>query len=227
MELALHVAKVVEDVGMVEFEVVQHQGARAVVHELRAFVEECGVVLVGLDDERPAWPIAAGAGAGVEVERHAGDEESGVQAGGVEDHREHRGGGGLAVGAGDRDDVPVREHVLGQPRRAGRVSQPRVEDVFHTGVAARHRIADHYDIGRRRELRGVVSGYRRNAGPVEHAAHRRIHVLVAAGDPVAELAGDQGESGHEGAADAEKVNVHARRYPTIGNRLLRTLSETQ
>ena len=51
VELALHVPKVAEDVGMVELEVVQHQCARAVVHEFRPLVEERGVVLVGLDHE--------------------------------------------------------------------------------------------------------------------------------------------------------------------------------
>ena len=44
---------------------------------------------------------------------------------------------------------------------------------------------------------------------------------------MAELARDQGESGHEGAADAEKVDVHARCYGPSGNRLLRTLTEIQ
>ena len=42
---------VVEDVGVVELEVVEHRRARAVVHELAALVEEGGVVFVRLDDE--------------------------------------------------------------------------------------------------------------------------------------------------------------------------------
>ena len=213
MELALHVAQVVEDVRVIELQVVQHQGARAVVHELRALVEEGGVVLVGLDDEDPPRTAAPGACAGVEIERHAGDEESGVEAGRVEDQREHRGGGRLAVGAGHRDDVPAREHVLRQPGGARGVAQPVVEDVFHARVAAGHRVADHHDVRRGIELRGVVSGRRGDAGLVEHAAHRRVDVLVGAGDPVAELARDQGESGHEGAADAEKVDVHGAGLP--------------
>ncbi|MNC91112.1 hypothetical protein D3C83_73080 [compost metagenome] len=52
MELALDGREVVEDVGVVELQVVQDRGARAVVDELAALVEEGGVVFVGFDDER-------------------------------------------------------------------------------------------------------------------------------------------------------------------------------
>ena len=52
MELALDRREVVEDVGVVELEVVEDRGARPVVDELAALVEEGGVVLVGLDHER-------------------------------------------------------------------------------------------------------------------------------------------------------------------------------
>ena len=210
VELALHVGEVAEDVGVVELQVVQHERARAVVQELRALVEEGGVVLVGLDDEQPPRAAPADAGDGVEVARHAADEEARVESGGVQDHRDHRGGGGLAVGAGHRDDVPAGEHVRRQPGGAGRVRQPRLEDVLHARVAAGHRVADHHRVGRGVELRGVVPGDRIDAGPGQHPAHRRVDVLVRAGDPVPELARDQGQTGHERAADAEEVDVHGR-----------------
>ena len=51
VELALDRGEVGIDVGVVEFEVVEDRGARPVVHELGALVEERGVVLVGLDHE--------------------------------------------------------------------------------------------------------------------------------------------------------------------------------
>ncbi len=51
VELPLDGVEVVEDVGVVELEVVQHRRARAVVHELAALVEEGGVVLVCFDHE--------------------------------------------------------------------------------------------------------------------------------------------------------------------------------
>ena len=51
MELRLDRGEIGEDVGVVVFEVVEDRGARPVVHELGALVEERGVVLVGLDHE--------------------------------------------------------------------------------------------------------------------------------------------------------------------------------
>ncbi len=51
MELGFDRGEIGEDVRVVEFEVVQNRGARPVVDELRALVEERGVVLVGFDHE--------------------------------------------------------------------------------------------------------------------------------------------------------------------------------
>ena len=51
MELALDRRDVREDVGVIEFEVVEDRHGRAVVHELGALVEERGVVFVGFDHE--------------------------------------------------------------------------------------------------------------------------------------------------------------------------------
>ena len=131
------------------------------------------------------------------------------------------------MGTGHRDDVAMRQHVLRQPGGAGRVRQPVIEDVLHAGVAAGHGVADDNDVGCGRELPGVVPGPRCDAGVLEHVAHRRVHVRVGAGDPVAELACDERESGHEGSADSQKVNVHALCYPPSGKRLLRSLTEIQ
>ena len=113
--------------------------------------------------------------------------------------------------------------------------QPHIEDVLHARVAAGHRVADHHHVGRGVELRGVVPGDRLDAGPGQHPAHRRVDVPVRAGDPVPQLARDQGQSRHEGAADAEEVDVHvlargsagSARYAPSGNRLLRTRIEIQ
>src|SRR5690606_20389471 len=106
-----------ENVGVVVFEVVEDRDARPVMHELRALVEERGVVLVGLHDEwcrrislllpekaaretgrgrRPVQPCRH-----PEVSRHAADQESRPQTRGIEQMRQETAGGGLAVGAGD------------------------------------------------------------------------------------------------------------------------------
>lgn len=51
VELALDGGEIREDVRVIELQVVHHQGARVVVDELGAFVEEGAVILVRLDDE--------------------------------------------------------------------------------------------------------------------------------------------------------------------------------
>ena len=162
-----------EDVRVVELEVVQHQGARAVVHELRPLVEEGGVVLVGLDDRTGDSCVARPADARAGVESRCGapaDEEPGIESGGVEDHREHRGGRGLAVGAGHRDHVPIAQaHARTATPARRRIGSPCLENVLHAPISASHRVADHHDIGRGRELRRIVSRDRRDSSPVEHA----------------------------------------------------------
>jgi hypothetical protein len=54
MELGLDGAQIGKDVGVVVLQVVEHGGARPVMHELGALVEEGGVVFVRLDDEERA-----------------------------------------------------------------------------------------------------------------------------------------------------------------------------
>ena len=58
------------------------------------------------------------------------------------------------------------------------------------------------------ELLGAVALDQLDAERGELVAHRRIDVGVAAGDAVAGLACDRSEAAHEGAADAENVQVH-------------------
>ena len=49
MKLALDGWKVLKDIGVVKFQIVQDGGARTVMHELAALVEEGGVVFVGFN----------------------------------------------------------------------------------------------------------------------------------------------------------------------------------
>src|SRR3546814_4925964 len=51
MELGLDGLEIGEDIGVVEFEVIEDGGARPVMHEFGALVEECRVVFVGFDNE--------------------------------------------------------------------------------------------------------------------------------------------------------------------------------
>jgi hypothetical protein len=99
VELGLDRRQVGKDVGVVELEVVEDRGARAVMHELRALVAEGGVVLVGLDHEegRLGQPRRH-----AEVLRHAADQEAGIEARVFQHPGQQRGRGGLAVRAGHR-----------------------------------------------------------------------------------------------------------------------------
>ncbi len=206
VELALDRRQVVEDVGVVELEVVEDRGARPVVDELAALVEEGGVVFVGLDHERRGGVAAARRDA--EVERHAADQEARALAGRLEDPGEHRRGAGLAVGAGDGEHVAAGEHVVGEPLRAAGVGRVGVEDGLEQRIAAGDRVADDEQVGRELQLRRVVAFDQLDAEGRELIAHRRIDVGVAAGDAVAGFAGERGQPAHEGAADAENVQVH-------------------
>ena len=76
MELGLDGGHVREDVGVVVFEVVEDRGARPVVHELRALVEERRVVFVGLDHEERAVGQPR---RNAEIERHAADQEARIR----------------------------------------------------------------------------------------------------------------------------------------------------
>jgi hypothetical protein len=105
MELALDHGQIIEDVGVIELQVVDDQGARAVVDELGALVEEGRVVLVRLDDEAVALAEPRGH---AEVLRHAADQEARRQPGVLQHPGQHAGGRGLAVGAGHRQHVPPR-----------------------------------------------------------------------------------------------------------------------
>jgi hypothetical protein len=49
------------------------------------------------------------------------------------------------------------QHVLGQPLRPGHVGQAAVEDRLHQRIAARHRVADHEQVGLERRAGGVVA----------------------------------------------------------------------
>ena len=75
MELRFDRREVGKDVGVVELEVVQDRGPGTVMDELRALVEERGVVLVGFDHEvgRRREPRRD-----AEVLRHAADQEAGI-----------------------------------------------------------------------------------------------------------------------------------------------------
>ena len=87
MKLRLDSGKIGEDIRMIELQVVQYRRARPVMDELGAFVAECGVVLVGFDDEERGiaqWAETS------EILRYAADQKAGLQAGIFQYPGQHR-----------------------------------------------------------------------------------------------------------------------------------------
>ena len=208
MELGLDCGEVGEDVRVVELQIVQDRGARPVVNELRALVEERRVVLVRLDgEERRVGEPRRDA----EVHRHAADEEAGIELRVLEDPRRHGTGRRLAVRARDCKHPFATQHVLREPLRTRHVGQSQFEDALHERVAARHHVADDEQVGRERDLSRVPALRERDALRLQLGTHRGIDVRVATGHAVARLLGDHRDTAHEGAADAEDVDVHERR----------------
>ena len=112
MELALDLTEIVEDVGVVELQVVEDQGAWSIVDELGALIEEGGVVLVRLDHEegRGAQPRGQ-----PEIQRHTADQEARGETGVLQDPGEHARGRGLAVRAGHGQHPAIAQEILAQP----------------------------------------------------------------------------------------------------------------
>ena len=205
MELPLYGRQVREDVGMVELQVVEDGRTRAVVDELAALVEEGAVVLVGLDHEERR---AAQARRHPEVLRHAANEEARAHAGMLQHPGQHAAGGGLAVRTGSGQHPAPLQHMVGQPLRAGHIGQALVQHVLDRRVAAAQRVTDHHQVRRRLQVRRVVALHQFDALGFELGAHGRVDVGVGAGDAVAKLLGQHGQRPHEGAADAEDVDMH-------------------
>ena len=136
VKLPLDGRQVVKNIGMVEFEVVQHRRARAVVNELAALVEKRRVVFVGLNHEGVA---RAQPRRHAKVQRHAADQKAGLQASAFQYPGQHGGGGGFAVRAGNGQHVAwaggvvrrVVQHMAGQPLRPAGVGLAAVQNCFH------------------------------------------------------------------------------------------------
>ena len=156
VELGLDRGQVREDVGVVVLEVAQDRGARAVPDELGALVEEGGVVLVGLDHEEGRVGRAR---RDVEVARDAADEEPRVEAGVLRGSRRASRRSCSCRGCPPpRAPTCPRSTCSAEPLRARRRRAARGRGSPRPRLAARHRVADHVEIGRVAiELRGVVA----------------------------------------------------------------------
>ena len=179
---------------------------RQVVHELGPLVEERRVVLVALDHERLAGsqPVAA-----AEVERHSADQERRVLPRALQQEGDEARGGGLAVRARHHQRAALAQERLGQERGLAGVALAPVEHRLDLGVAARERVPDHHQVGVARHVRLRVGRAHVDSERLELGGHRRVDVLVRAGDAVAPLAQQACERRHRRSADGAEVDLHS------------------
>ena len=109
---------------------------------------------------------------------------------------------------GDSQHPAPVQHVVGEPLRTGDVGQPAIENLLEQRVAARNSVADHVAVGVEPNLLGTVAFDQFDPGRFELRTHRRIDTGVAAGNTMSGRPRELGDSAHEGAADAENVNMH-------------------
>ena len=98
--------------------------------------------------------------------------------------------------------------MLRQPLRPGNVGQPLVEDGFQQRIAPGNGVADDEDVRIQGELVGGKAFDEIDPGVAQLVAHGRVDVGIAAGDAMPRRPGELGDATHEGAADAENMNVH-------------------
>ena len=205
------------DIRMVEFEVIDDQRARSVMHELGTLVEKRGVVLVGLDHE-----VLSGAKAGRcrEICRHAADQEARLKSCCLQQPCRHASRRRLAVGAGYRNDPAISQHMFCKPGRAGGIGHTLVQYRLDDRHTAAHDVADDDEVGRKIQLPGIEAFDQVDAKAAQLIAHGRIHAAIATGHPVAGLAGNGGNSAHERPANTEDMNMHSAHLAPLGRKLI-------
>ena len=151
LKLPLNRRQVVKNIGVVELQIVQNGGARTVVDEFAAFVEEGGVVLVGLYDKAFASTQLSGH---TKIQRNAAHQKAGLEPARLQNPRQHRGRRCFSMRASDGQYVAALQHVFCKPLRAAGVAQARVQNRLHQGEFRRaigqtgtaDDIADHENI---------------------------------------------------------------------------------
>ena len=174
-----------------------------VMDELAALVEKRRVVFVALDDE----PLAVGeTRALAEIVRDAADEKAGVQPVVLEHPGQQRSGGGFAVRAGDDQRAFAANEKFLQQFRQRAIAQFVVQHEFRLGVAARNGVADDHQVGFAGQIGFRVARHDLDFFGREERGHRRIDILVRAGDGEALVAHRRGDRRHGRAADADEMN---------------------
>ena len=114
----------------------------------------------------------------------------------LEDPGEQRGRGRLAVRAGDDEVVRLAQEIGLQRLGQREVKALGLERRLQLRVAALDRVADDEDHVLRGQVLRLVAGLDRDALFLEEGRHRRVDVLVGAGDGVALVAQHRGHRAH-------------------------------
>ncbi len=116
------------------------------------------------------------------------------------------------MGAGDNKVVPAAEEELFHHLGQGQAVELAVEHGFQLRVPARDGVADHDDVGRRRDVVGAEPLGQSNAAFLEKGGHGRVDVVIRAGDRELAFAQGRGHGAHGGAADPEKMKMSRRAF---------------
>lgn len=109
---------------------------------------------------------------------------------------------------GNRQHPPVLQHMAGQPFGPGQIGQVAIEHRFEQGITATDHIANHDAIRHVIEMRRIKALANLDPKRRQLVAHRRIHMLIRAGDPVAGCLCQGRNAPHERAANPQYVQMH-------------------
>ena len=110
--------------------------------------------------------------------------------------------------SGNGKHLAALKDVFAHPLRTRCIGEPGIENGFKQRIPAGNGIPHDPKVGRKLKLISAVSLGDFDAVRSERVAHRRINILVAPGDAVACRARELRDAAHEGAADAENMNMH-------------------
>jgi hypothetical protein len=200
--------QVVENIGVVELEIVDDDEFGQVVEELAPLVEKGRVVLVAL--QNPVGPLLPGA-ALRQVMGQAADQVRGLASRVLEDPRQERRRGGLAVRSGHHQIVGLAQEIGLQRLGQREVIPLRFQRRLQLRIPALDRVAHHEDHVLGGQIFRAVTRLDGDALFRQEGRHRRVDVLVGTGDRVALVAQHRRHRAHRGPANAHEMKGVRRR----------------
>ena len=204
MKLGLDGSEVGKNIGVVELQITDNQGARAVVNKFGSLVEEGRVVFIGLDHEEIGLTQSSRL---AEIPRHAANQKTGGHPAVFQNPCQHAGCRGFAVGTGHGEYPASRQHLLTQPLGTRNIGQSRVQYRLYLRVTTGQGITQYDQVRLWIDVARSVTLHQFNTGLGKLVTHGRIDVGVRTGNPVTLCPGQQRQATHEGAANTDNMNV--------------------